>query len=331
VNRSTVRRALAMAPAGGRLALDAESEVARIAAVLNEQVLVQLRRRGAVIGLSGGIDSSVCAALAVRAFGAEKVLALFMPERDSDPESLRLGCLVAETLGIANVVVEDIAPILDAAGCYERRDAAIRRLVPDFAEGWGCKVALSGGAYNITRLVVESPAGERRTLRMPLDVYQQVVAATNMKQRTRKQLEYYHADRLNYAVIGTPNRLEYDQGFFVKNGDGAADVKPIAHLYKTQVYALAEALGIPAEIRARPPTTDTWSLAQSQEEFYFAVPYATMDLCLHGLENAADAATIAAEAGLSVEAVRSVWRDIEAKRRAARYLHAPPLLVEAIG
>ncbi len=165
---------------------------------------------------------------------------------------------------------------------------------------------------------------------MPLDVYLGVVAATNMKQRTRKQIEYFHADRLNYAVLGTPNRLEYDQGFFVKNGDGAADIKPLAHLYKTQVYALAEHLGLPEEIRSRPPTTDTWSLAQSQEEFYFSVPYAEMDLCLYGLENGFAADDVAARSGLTVEQVQSVWRDIAAKRSATRYLHEPPMLVEEV-
>jgi len=156
------------------------------------------------------------------------------------------------------------------------------------------------------------------------------VAATNMKQRTRKQIEYFHADRLNYAVLGTPNRLEYDQGFFVKNGDGAADIKPLAHLYKTQVYQLAAHLGLPEEIRARPPTTDTWSLAQSQEEFYFSVPYPVMDLCLYGLENRIAAEEVAALAGLTVAQVEQVWRDIKAKRAATRYLHEPPLLVEPV-
>jgi NAD+ synthase len=167
-------------------------------------------------------------------------------------------------------------------------------------------------------------------LRMPIDVYLGVVAATNMKQRTRKELEYYHADRLNYAVMGTPNRLEYDQGFFVKNGDGAADLKPIAHLYKSQVYQLAEYLGVPDEIRRRPPTTDTWSLAQTQEEFYFAVPYAEMDLCLYGLNHAIPADVVARATGLLADQVERVWRDIAAKRRATRYLHSAPLLVEAV-
>ncbi len=296
---------------------------------MSEQVLKRLKRRGIVLGLSGGIDLSVSAALAVAALGPKKVLGVLMPERDSDPDSLRLGNLVADTLGI-ETVTEDIAPILYAAGCYERRDQFIRRLVPEFGAGWGCKVVLTNGAYNITQLVVQSPTGERQTLRMPLDVYLGVVAATNMKQRTRKQIEYYHADRLNYAVLGTPNRLEYDQGFFVKNGDGAADIKPLAHLYKTQVYALAAHLGLPEEIRSRPPTTDTWSLAQSQEEFYFSVPYPMMDLCLFGLEHGIPAAAVAERSGLTLEQVETVWRDIRAKRSATRYLHEPPLLVEKV-
>lgn len=313
------------------LHLDPTSAVRTITQGIRDQVLRRLRRRGAVVGLSGGIDSSVTAALCVAALGPANVMAVLMPEKDSDPDSLRLGRLIADTYGIRHVV-EDIAPTLAAAGCYERRDSAIRELFPDYGLGWGCKVvlanALHGNRYSLTKLVVETPAGERREARMPLAAYQTIVAATNMKQRTRKQLEYYHADRLNFAVAGTPNRLEYDQGFFVKNGDGAADFKPIAHLYKTQVYQLAEDLGIPAEICQRPPTTDTWSMEQTQEEFYFALPYQQMDLCLYGLENGLPVEDVARAAGLTPEQVKVVWQDIEAKRRATRYLHEPPLLID---
>ncbi|WP_068459111.1 NAD(+) synthase [Hyphomicrobium sulfonivorans] len=313
------------------LQLDAAVAVRAITQGISNQVLRRLRRRGAVIGLSGGIDSSVTAALCAAALGPQNVMAVLMPEKDSDPDSLRLGRLVAETYGIGHVV-EDIAPTLSAAGCYLRRDGAIRELFPDFGSDWSCKVVLSnvlhGNRYSLTKLVVETPSGERREARMPIGVYQAVVAATNMKQRIRKQLEYYHADRLNYAVAGTPNRLEYDQGFFVKNGDGAADFKPIAHLYKSQVYQLAEELGIPAEIRQRPPTTDTWSMAQTQEEFYFALPYEQMDLCLYGLEHALTAEAVAQATGLTEEQVTLVWQDIEAKRKATRYLHEPPLLID---
>jgi NAD+ synthase len=323
----------AMAPfSADALRLDAAAEADRTAAGIRDQVLKTLRKRGAIVGLSGGIDSSVTAALCVRALGAKSVLAVLMPERDSESESLQLGRLVADTLGIT-YVVEDIAPQLDAAGCYRRRDEFIRRLVPEFGDAWGCKVvlgnALATTGYNITSLVVQSPDGETKKLRMPLDIYLGVVAATNMKQRTRKQIEYFHGDRLNYAVSGTPNRLEYDQGFFVKNGDGAADFKPIAHLYKSQVYQLADYLGIPAEICARPPTTDTWSLPQTQDEFYFALPYQQMDLCMFALNNAVPAAAAAAASGLSVAQVELVWADIEKKRRASQYLHQPPLLIAA--
>ena len=315
----------------GALRIEPAAATDRIAAALREQVLRRLRKRGVVLGLSGGVDSSVTAALCARALGPDKVFAVLMPEKDSDPQSLRLGRLMSDALGIRSAV-EDIAPILTAAGCYERRDACIRKLVPAFGPGWGCKLviadALTHDGYNLTQLVVQSPDGAQQKLRMPLEIYLGIVAATNMKQRTRKQIEYYHADRLNYAVAGTPNRLEYDQGFFVTNGDGAADVKPIAHLYKSQVYQLAEYLGVPAEIRRWPPTTDTWSLEQTQDEFYFSLPYDRMDLCLYGLDHGISAVAVGRAAGLSEDQVERVWRDIAAKRKATRYLHEPPLLVE---
>ncbi|CAN7577065.1 MULTISPECIES: NAD(+) synthase [unclassified Ensifer] len=314
------------------LTIDHAAETDRIVSALRGQ-LRSMKKRGLVLGLSGGIDSSVSVALAVRAVGAKNVFCLFMPENDSDPESLRFGRLVAETFGVA-AIVEDIGPTLKAMGCYERRDAFIRELVPDYGDGWASKVvianALEGEGYNISSLVVQSPEGVQSKHRMPPSVYLGVVAATNMKQRTRKQVEYYHADRLNFAVLGTPNRLEYDQGFFVKNGDGAADVKPIAHLYKSQVYALAAHLGVPAEVCRRPPTTDTYSLEQTQEEFYFSLPYDRMDLCLYGLNHGIEIEAVAKAAGLTVVQVERVWADIAAKRKATRYLHLGPQLVQPV-
>ena len=314
------------------LKLDPKVEVARIVAGLRSQ-LRHLKKWGLVLGLSGGIDSSVSLALAVEAVDRRHVQVLYMPERDSDHESLELGELVANRYGVEGVI-EDIGPTLDALGCYARRDDAIRTIVPDYGRGWACKVVIGqsgeGKGYTISSLVVRSPRGVQTTHRMSSEVYLAIVAATNMKQRTRKLLEYSHADRLNYAVLGTPNRLEYDQGFFVKNGDGAADVKPLAHLYKSQVYQLAEYLGVPEEIRRRPPTTDTYSLPQSQEEFYFALPYNLMDLCLYGLNNNIPVTAVAKAAGLSEEQVMMVWRDIAGKRKTTRYLHAGPMLVEPV-
>jgi len=315
------------------LEIDAAAVTARIETALREQVLATLKRRGLVVGLSGGVDSSVVAALAVRALGRDKVLALFMPERDSSPDALRLGRLVAEALGV-ETVLEDVAPMLAGAGCYARQAAAVRRLVPEYGDGWKCKITLpsilESDRLNVFQLTVESPEGRRRAVRLTLEAQLELVAATNLKQRARKTMEYYHADRLHYAVAGTPNRLEYDQGFFVKQGDGAADVKPIAHLYKTQVYRLAEHLGIPGEIRSRPPTTDTYSISQTQEEFYFSLPYDRMDLCLYARDHAVPASEVAPVVGLTAEQVRRVFRDIDAKRRTTNYLHLPPLLVERV-
>ena len=315
------------------LAIDAGKVTEQIAATVHELVTRRLRRKGVVLGLSGGIDSSVAAALCVRALGPKRVLGLLMPEADSSPDSTRLGRLVAETLGI-EWVLEDIGPILSAAGCYRRRDDAIRSVVPEYGDGYRCKLVLPDlvgtRRYPVFSVVVRSPGGAERRERLTADAYLNVVAATNFKQRVRKMLEYYHADRLQYAVVGTPNRLEYDQGFFVKNGDGAADLKPLAHLYKSQVYDLARHLGIPAEIQSRPATTDTYSLDQSQEEFYFGLPLATLDLAIYARNHGLPADSAAPALGLSAEQAERVYRLIDGKRQATRYQHLAPLLVEDV-
>jgi len=313
------------------LDLDPVRETERIVDAVRRQVFGLLRRKGVVLGLSGGIDSSVAAALSVRALGADKVLGLLMPERDSSSDSLSLGRAIAEHLGI-EAVVEDVSAVLEAAGCYRRRDEAMRSVFPEYGPGYASKIVLpdlfEGSPYRVFSAVVQSPNGELSRKRLPLAAYQQIVAATNFKQRVRKMMEYYHADRLRYAVVGTPNRLEFDQGFFVKGGDGAADLKPIAHLYKTQVYRLAEHLGVPETIRTRPPTTDTYSLEQSQEEFFFSLAYDKLDLCLYARDHDVPCDEVAPAVGLTAEQVEQVYRDIDAKRAAARYLHQGPLVVD---
>jgi len=240
--------------------------------------------------------------------------------------------MLAEHLGIQHELF-DIAPTLEAIGCYRWRDEAIRNVFPEYGAGWKNKIVISGGLegrVNHFQLVVQTPTGESRQARLGLKDYLQIVAATNFKQRIRKTVEYFHADRLNYAVVGTPNRLEYDQGFFVKNGDGSADVKPIAHLYKTQVYALARHMGLPEEICSATPTTDTYSLPQGQDEFYFALPYAQMDIALWALNHGRSAAELAAALGITDAQAQHVFNDIEAKRRTTRYLHSKAVLVEAV-
>jgi NAD+ synthase len=313
------------------LRLDAEAEADRITSWIRNTVFQNLRRRGAVIGVSGGIDSSVVAFLCARALGSDRIQILFTPEADSSPDSLRLGRLVADTLG-AKATLEDVSAILAGARCYERRDDAVRLVVPEYGPGYKCKIVLPGlldaGRYAIFSVVVQSPSGETQKVRLTPEAYLGIVAATNFKQRARKMMEYHYADLLQYAVAGTPNRLEYDQGFFVKNGDGAADFKPIAHLYKSQVYQLAAYLGVPEEIRRRPPTTDTYSLEQSQEEFYFTLPLEKMDLCLYAKDHGIPAADLVNAVGLDTGLIDRVYDMIEGKRKVAKYLHAHSLVID---
>lgn len=316
----------------GSLTIDLAAEADRIAGRIRSY-LTAAKRKGAVVALSGGIDSSVTAALCVHAIGKERVFGLHMPERASSPETIQLSTSVSDALGIDSRLEELSAP-LDALGCYRRYDDAVRKVVPEYGEGWKSKIVLpsvtESDALRIYSVVVEDPDGNQSRHRMTTEAYLGVVAATNFKQRVRKMFEYYYADLLNYVTTGTPNRLEYDQGFFVKLGDGSADVKPIAHLYKSQVYAMAEYLGVPEAIRSRPSTTDTYSLAQSQEEFYFSLPYERMDLCLYGKNNGVPTDQIAAATGLTTEQVERVFRDIDQKRKTTQYLHLQPELVAEI-
>ncbi|MBN1307998.1 MAG: NAD(+) synthase [Chitinispirillaceae bacterium] len=310
------------------LEFDREKEIERICGSLRE-ALIKFRRRGYVLGVSGGIDSSVTLVLCIQAVGKERVFSLQMPERHSEEVTNSLGELIIKKHGVSSIS-SPITPVLEAVGFYQRYDETVRKIVPEYGPGWTSKLMISNvlekKGITFFSIAVQSPIGEIKKIRLPVKEYLEIVAATNFKQRIRKMFEYYHADRLNYAVAGTPNRLEYDQGFFVKLGDGAADVKPIAHLYKSQVYALAECLGVPEEIRRRPPTTDTYSMPQGQDEFFFSLPYRQMDLCLFGKNNGYSAQQTAEAAGMTTEQIAMVYNDIDAKRSTTRYLHARPAL-----
>ena len=313
------------------LGFDRDAAINRITDGIKSS-LRRLRRRGLVVAISGGIDSAVSATLCVRAVGVGKVYGLLLPESDSSSDSVIKGELLARHLGI-DYEIQNIAPTLEAVGCYRQRDEAMQATIPQYRSDWKSKIAIQGGAaggVNHFNLIVQSPEGERYEARMGLKEYLQVVAATNFKQRVRKMVEYYHADRLNYAVIGTPNRLEYDQGFFVKNGDGSADIKPIAHLYKSQVYALARHFQLPEAICNSIPTTDTYSLEQGQDEFYFALGYQDMDVALWCHNHGRPAEVLAQALGLSLERAQFVYRDIESKRSTTAMLHWPALTVEKV-
>lgn len=307
-----------------------EQSVEQICRQLRKDVISNLKRKGGVIGISGGIDSSVTLALAVRALGPANVTGLMLPEKDSSPDSLLLAKKLADQFGV-KYEIEDISPALEGFGCYRRRDEAVKRVFPEYnPEDYKFKIGIGRTAFNqnlpaVFQATIVDAEGREKSRRLPLNEYLQIVAASNFKQRSRMSMLYYYAEKLHYAVIGTPNKHEVEQGFFVKHGDGGADVMPIAHLYKTQVYQLAHYLGIPEEIILRTPTTDTYSAEQTQEEFFFQLPFGQMDLLWYAFENGYNPEEVANVMGMPVDEVKGIFSSFSRKIKTTEYLRMSPL------
>ena len=312
--------------------IDTAKETERIVAEIRRIAGREFRKQGAVLGVSGGIDSSVCLALSVKALGPKKVLAVAMPEADSNPDSEVLAKKLAKQFRV-ELIVENMTDALAGFATYARRDEAIKAVFPEYdSNTYKSKIVLPTAlgekdTLNIYQLTIITPEGEEKTRRLPLKEYLQIVAASNFKQRSRMSMLYYHADRLNYVVVGTGNKDEHEQGFFVKNGDGAADVKPIAHLYKLQVYQLAKYLGIPKDIQRRIPTTDTYSAECTQEEFFFRVPFEMGNQIWFAMENNIPVFEVAQELNLTEEQVTNIMNDIKRKIRSTEYLRTGPVHV----
>lgn len=308
-----------------------EEVVDKIIRKLQNDVLINIKRLGAVVGTSGGIDSSVCLALAVKAFGPEKVLGIIMPEKDSSQESEILARELASTFGVKNIIKEDLTQVLSGFKCYERRDEAVKRVFPEYDPStYKMKIGikqrgLSNNLPPVFYLTIIDKNGNQKDQMLPVKEYLTIVAASNFKQRSRMSMLYYHAEALHYAVIGTPNKHEQEQGFFVKYGDGGADVMPIGNLYKSQVYQLASYLGVPKAIIERTPTTDTYSAEQTQEEFFFQLPYGLMDRYWYGYENGYSVDEVAEVMGESKEQVSALFANFERKKKTTEYLRMPPV------
>lgn len=315
--------------------IDPVQESGRIVEFLQRNVRREMKRRGAVVGISGGIDSAVVLALSVRAFGAKNVVGVMMPDRDSDPVSERLARGLAARYGV-EPLLEDITAALEGFDCYRRRDDAIRRVVPEYdaAQGYKAKIVLpqdllEAGTLNVYSVAVISPDG--RTTTRPLGAREmlEIVAASNLKQRSRMSVLYFHSEARQFAVIGTSNKNEHAQGFFVKHGDGGVDIQAIAHLFKTQVYQLARHLGVPEEIQRRTPTTDTYSAPCDQQEFFFRLPFETLDPIWFARENRIPASEVALCMGMPEVQIQRVFDDIEGKRRTTEYLRLSPPMLDA--
>jgi NAD+ synthase len=309
---------------------DIEAVCNKIVADINHSVFQRLNRLGGVIGISGGIDSSVSMALAAKALGTENLLAIMLPEHDSSDDSALFAQKLADKFGV-KAITENITGALEGFGCYQRRDEAVKRVFPEYDPlKYKMKIGIrSSGLYTnlppLFSVTIIDKEGNEQSKRVPAPELRQIEAASNFKQRCRMSMLYYHAELHHYAVIGTPNKHEVEQGFFVKNGDGGADVMPIAHLYKTQVYQLAHYLGVPQEIIERTPTSDTYSAEQTQEEFFFQLPFQQMDLLWFAFKNEYDPEEVGSVMGRTVDEIKKVFAGFERKIMTTQYLRMPPI------
>jgi NAD+ synthase len=313
------------------LRIDCKTEAERIYAFIREQVSLQ-KREGAVVGISGGIDSALVITACLNALSKDRVLGIILPERESNPTSADYASIYAAKLRI-NTAILDITSSLTTLGAYQKRDEVIKRIFPEYTNRHKSKITLppnllAKDSFNFFSLKINDGQGNIKSARLDNRSVQTIVAATNMKQRTRMMHLYYYAEMNNYLVCGTTNRSEDVQGFFVKYGDGGVDIEPIAHLYKTQVYQLSGYLGVLQEILEREPTPDTYSFAQSDEEFYFRMPYATLDLLLYAWENHVPLDEICQVMSLTEEQVKRAFRDFSAKAKATSHLHTMPPKLE---
>jgi NAD+ synthase len=309
---------------------DIKAEYDNMVSKLREDVLHRLHRTGGVVGISGGIDSAVTIVLAAKALGTENVLGIMLPEQDSSRDSTPFAQNLADKFGV-KAITEDITGALQGFGCYQRRDEAVRTVLPEYDPAhYKMKIGIKSSGL-ITNLppffsvtIIDSK-GNSQSKRIPANELRQIEAASNFKQRCRMSMLYYHAERLHYVVIGTPNKHEVEQGFFVKYGDGGADVMPIAHLYKTQVYQLARYLDIPQEIINRTPTTDTYSAEQTQEEFFYQLPFQQMDLLWYAYKNDYDPNEVANVMDKTADEISKIFAGFERKIKTTEYLRMSPL------
>lgn len=308
---------------------DIEAMADHLGAMLKDEIFFKIRRKGAVVGISGGIDSSVTMALAAKYLEPQRVFGVMMPEKDSSPDSENLAEKLAAKFGV-EAVVENIRPALEGFKCYERRDEAIKKVFPEFNPLTDkSKIGINQTGLNqklppVFHLTVIDKSGTQQSKIIPVKEYLQIVAASNFKQRCRMSMVYYYAEKMHYAVLGTANKHEIDQGFFVKFGDGGADMYPLANLYKTQVYQLAAYLGVTQEIIDRTPTTDTYSAEQTQEEFFYQLPFDVMDLMWYGFENGYPTAEVAEVMGKTPEEVQIIFENFARKIKTTEYLRANP-------
>lgn len=306
------------------LRIDPAGQLEKLSGFIVEQLNTVFRRKGAVVGLSGGIDSACMAAIAVHAIGKEKVVGLVLPEMESNPISSEYAIRHAETLGIEYRQI-NITSTVDSVVSYQWRDEFVQRLIPEYEPGYKYNITLptdllERDSFSFYCLQVQMPDGEMLKKRLNPDEFRAITAFANIKIRSRMLHLYAEAERRNLLVLGTTNRTEFLLGDFCKYGDGGTDIEPITHLYKNQIYQLADYLNVIPEIIERKPSPDTFSLPVSDQEFFFRIPFDKLDYLLYAWEHEVSACDAAHVLDISEDAVKRAFKDFTAKHRATAHL-----------
>jgi NAD+ synthase len=303
-----------------------EKSVDSICDFIKNEISNKFQRRGAVVGLSGGIDSAVTTALCVRAMGHEKVLGLIMPEKESEPESQILAKQFANKYNIKTETI-DISSILDSFGVYENKEKIVKEKFPNFNKN--CKYRLVvppkfENTVGIPYLDILDDKNKQHKLKISSFDFLALTAATSIKHRVRMTMLYYYGEKNNFTVMGTTNKSEYLQGYFVKYGDGGSDIEPIVNLYKSQIYQLGQFLDIPKEILTKDASPDVWSFTTNDEEFFYSVPYDTVDLILYARENDLPIKEIQKLSNLSTENIENLLRFQNQKQNKSQHMREIP-------
>lgn len=314
------------------LKIDPAEQLEKLSKFIMQQLTVAFRRKGIVVGMSGGVDSACMAAIAVHAIGKTKVVGLVLPEVETNPISSEYAIKHAQALGIEYRQI-DITSIVNSVVPYQWRDTFIQGLVPEYKPGYKYNISLptdllDRDTFSFYSLQVQMPDGQIKRKRLNLDEFHTITSFANIKIRARMVYLYAEAERRNLLVAGTTNRTEFLLGDFCKYGDGGTDIEPLTYLYKNQIYQIAEHLGVIPEIMHRTPSPDTFSLPVSDQEFFFRIPFETLDHLLYAWEHEVPASEAARVLNISEEGVKRAYRDFASKHRATAHVREGTHILE---
>ncbi|AKB19522.1 MULTISPECIES: NAD(+) synthase [unclassified Methanosarcina] len=306
---------------------DADKLAERLRGFIREQVTA-FKKKGVVLGVSGGIDSAVALTLCVQEFGKENVYGLLLPEKESAPSSKILGAEVCENLGVSYEEVP-ISPIIEALDIYNKKEQIIKKTCPEYdpkihKTSLVLPDFLNQGLLNVPHIRLIKDGETVAKHRLKANDYLELIGLQGVKQRSRMVVQYIYAEKMNYVVCGTTNKTELVLGQFVKYGDGGVDLEPLADCYKTQIYALAKHLGVNEEIIKRPPSADTWSHYTTDEEFYWRMPMHIIDQLLYAQEHKLSLEITEKNTGMPRDTIEKAWKHIERVKDTTEYIRAAP-------